>query len=188
MHQPAHGKPYVEPKITIKGQMLKELENFTDFGNTLSKPIVMDDVVNTRLAKVSTVFGRFNGNVWNRRGISEATKIKVVLITFLPFPFMACKEAKPLSHDLSEEECRHYMAKTHPRYRSFNFGFSFQHLHHLDAITAALGRSCCTHERSPPPEETALRRTVSRQALPMKLEKKLQRYTEGLHEIFRCCP
>ena len=93
------------------------------------------------------------------------------------------KEAKPLSHDLSEEDYWDHMAKIHPRHRSFNSGFTSQHLHHLDTITDALDRSCC-----PPPEETARRRTVSGQALAKRPEKALQRHTEDLHEIFRCHP
>ena len=83
----------------------------------------------------------------------------------------AFKETKSHSHDLSEEDSRHHMAKTHPRHRSFNSGFSSQHLYHLDAITASLGQSCWLHERSPPAEETALRWTVSEQALPRKAVK-----------------
>ena len=46
----------------------------------------MDDEVNTRLIKESAAFSRFNKNVWNQRGISEATKIKVhqtVILTTL---------------------------------------------------------------------------------------------------------
>ena len=77
MHQPALGKPYVEPYITIKGQRLKVVEKFTYLGSTISKSIVVDDEVNTRLTKVSAAFGRLNRNVGNQRGISEATKIKV---------------------------------------------------------------------------------------------------------------
>ena len=85
---------------------------------------------------------------------------------------MAYKEAKPLLHDLSEEDSWNHMAKTHPRHWSFNSGFSS----HPDAITASLGWSCCLHERSPPPKETALQWTVSGQALPRRPEKALQRH------------
>ena len=73
-------------------------------------------------------------------------------------------------------------------HRSFNSGFSSQHLHHLDAITASLGWSYRSHERSPPPEETALGRTISEQALPRRPVKTLQRHTEGLPKIFRIVP
>ena len=72
-----------------------------------------------------------------------------------------------------EDSCKHHMAKTHPRHRSFNSGFSSQHLHHLDATTALLGGSFCPHERSLPPEEIALQRTVSGIALQRRPEKVL---------------
>ena len=49
------------------------------------------------------------------------------------------KEVKPLSHDPSEEDSRHHMAKTHtsptPMFKSV---FSSQNQHHLDAIEASL--------------------------------------------------
>ena len=76
MHQPAPGKPYVVPNITTKGQRLKVVEKFTYHGNNLLS-IVMDDEVNTSLAKVSAAFDRLNRNVWNQRGISETIKIKM---------------------------------------------------------------------------------------------------------------
>ena len=93
---------------------------------------------------------------------------------------------KEVSHDLSEEDSRHHMAKTHPRYRSFNSGFSSQHLHNLDAITASLGRSCNPHERIPTHEEIVLLWTISGQALSRRPEKRFK--DTGLHEIFRYLP
>ena len=62
-HQAASGKLYLEPNITIKGQRLKVVEKFTYLGSTLSKYIVMDDEMNTRLVKVSAAFGRLHRNV-----------------------------------------------------------------------------------------------------------------------------
>ena len=113
---------------------------------------------------------------------SQATKIKVYQTVVLTTLLYGCetwtiyqrhiKKAKPLSHDLCEEDSWHHMAKTHPGHRSFNSGFSSQYLHHLDAITASLGRSCCLHERLPTPKETAIRRIVSGQALPRRAEKR----------------
>ena len=88
---------------------------------------------------------------------------------------MAYTKAKPLSHDLSEEDYRHHMAKTHPRHRNFNSCFSSQHLHHPDAIRASLGRSSFTHEWSLPTEESALRRTASEKARLRRPEKMLKR-------------
>ena len=80
MHQPVPGKLYIEPNITIKGQRLKVVEKSTYLGSTLS--IIMDDEVNTRLAKVSAAFGWLNWNVWNQRGISEVYRA-VILTTLL---------------------------------------------------------------------------------------------------------
>ena len=87
LHQPAPGKPYVESNITINGQRLNVVAKFTYLGSTLSRNVVIDDEVNVRLAKASAAFGRLYKNVWNRRGITTVTKIKVyraiVLTTLL---------------------------------------------------------------------------------------------------------
>ena len=91
MCQPLPGKPYVEPNITIKRQRLKLVEKFTFLGSTLSKSIVMDDEVNTRLVKVSAVFGWLIKNVWNRRGISGQPKSRYTKLSFLRPSFTAVK-------------------------------------------------------------------------------------------------
>ena len=63
------------------------VEKFTYLGSTLSRNVVIDDEINTRIAKASAAFGRLSKNVWERRGITTATKIKVykaaVLTTLL---------------------------------------------------------------------------------------------------------
>ena len=51
----------------------------------------MDDEVNIRLAKVNVTFGELNRNIWNQRGILEATKIKVYQAIFLTRPLYACE-------------------------------------------------------------------------------------------------
>ena len=95
MHQPMYGKPYIESNVTIKGQRLKVVEKFLYIGSTFSKSIVMDN---------------------------KATKIKVYRAVVLTTLLYGCetwttyqrrKETKPLSHDQSEEDSRHHMAKTH---------------------------------------------------------------------------
>ena len=83
MHQPAPGKVYHEPNIIINGQRLKAVDRFTYLGSTLSRDVVIDDEVDARLAKASSAFGRLSSNVWNRRGITLQTKIKVYRVAVL---------------------------------------------------------------------------------------------------------
>lgn len=61
MHQPIPGKPYIEPNISINGQRLNLVDNFTYPGSTLSHTVVIDDKVNARLAKASAAFGDDDG-------------------------------------------------------------------------------------------------------------------------------
>lgn len=105
MHQPAPGKPYVEPNISIKGQRLNAVDKFTYLGSTLSRNVVIDDEINTRLAKASAAFGRLHKNVWDRRGITSMTKIKVYKAVVLTTLLYGCeswtvyqRHAKKLNH------------------------------------------------------------------------------------------
>ena len=75
MHQPAPGKQYVEPSISVGGQELNAVGKFTYLGSTFSRNVVIDDEVNVRLAKSSVAFGRLHKNIWN--SITQETKIKV---------------------------------------------------------------------------------------------------------------
>ena len=61
MHQPIPGKPYIEPNISINGQRLNLVDNFTYLGSTLSHTVFVDDKVNARLAKASASFGDDDG-------------------------------------------------------------------------------------------------------------------------------
>ena len=64
VHQPAPGKPYNEPTITVNGQKLKVVDNFTYLGSTLSRAVHIDDEITARIAKASVAFGRLRANVW----------------------------------------------------------------------------------------------------------------------------
>ena len=66
------------------------VEKFTYLGSTLSRTVAIDDEINTRLAKASAAFGRLHKNVWDRRGITTETKIKVykaVVLTTMLYGF-----------------------------------------------------------------------------------------------------
>ena len=75
--QPAHGTPYKDPTITVKGQRLQVVDKFTNLENTLSRVVHIDDEVNARIAKASAAFGRLRGSIWDRSEIRLDTKLKV---------------------------------------------------------------------------------------------------------------
>ena len=88
MYQPAPGKPYQEPHITVKGQNLQAVDNFTYLGSTLSKVVHIDTEVNNRIAKASVTFGRLRENVWERIAIRLSTKLKVYHAVVLTTSFL----------------------------------------------------------------------------------------------------
>ena len=68
VYQPAPGKSYKEPTITVKGQRLQVVDKVTYLGSTLSRVVHIDDEVNVRIAKASAAFGRLQylGPKWNQ--------------------------------------------------------------------------------------------------------------------------
>eukprot|EP00106_Octopus_bimaculoides_P000104 XP_014767546.1 PREDICTED: RNA-directed DNA polymerase from mobile element jockey-like [Octopus bimaculoides] len=91
MYQPAPTEPYVEPNITINGQRLNAVDKFTYLGSTLSRNVVVDDEINARLAKASAAFSRLCKTVWNRKGITIMTKIKVYRAVVLTTLLCSCE-------------------------------------------------------------------------------------------------
>ena len=71
LHQPAPGKPYVEPNITVKSQRLNVVNKL------LTQNTAINYEINARIAKASAASGRRHVNVWNGRGISLQTELKV---------------------------------------------------------------------------------------------------------------
>ena len=122
VHQPAPGKLYSEPTITVNGQKLQVVDKFTPtitvngqklqvvdkftyLGSTLSRAVHIDNEVTARTAKASVAFGRLRTNVWERNGIRLDTKLKVYKAVVLPTLLYACetwkvcqRHAKKLNH------------------------------------------------------------------------------------------
>ena len=84
MYQPAPGKPYERPHVTVNGTTLNAVDNFTYLGSNLSRSVLIDNEVNSRIAKASVAFARLRKNVWERRGITHQTKLKVYRAVVLP--------------------------------------------------------------------------------------------------------
>ena len=105
VYQPAPGKPYKEPTITVKGLRLQVVDKFTYLGSTLSRVVHIDDEVNARIAKASAASGRLHGSIWDLSGIRFDTKLKVYKSVVLPTLLYACetwtvcqRHAKRLNH------------------------------------------------------------------------------------------
>ena len=104
VHQPAPGKPYSEPTITVNGQKLQIVDKFTYLGSTLSRAVHIDDEVTARTAKASVAFGKLRTNFWEQNGIRLDTKLKVYKAVVLPTFLYACetwtyqRHAKKLNH------------------------------------------------------------------------------------------
>jgi len=105
MHQTAPGKPYHDPCIIVKGHKLQAVDRFTYLDSTLSREVGIDVVVNNRTAKASAAFGRLKKNVWEHRGLSITTKLKIYRAVVLTALLHACeiwtiysRYAKQLNH------------------------------------------------------------------------------------------
>ena len=81
-----HSKTYVERYIKINGQMLNFVDKFTCLGSILSMHVTINDEVTARLAKTSPALGRLWDRVWNKKGITRQTKIKVYRAVALTAP------------------------------------------------------------------------------------------------------
>jgi len=56
INQPTPGNSYQEHNITVKGQRLQDVENFTYLGSTLSRSANIDAKETNRIAKASSAF------------------------------------------------------------------------------------------------------------------------------------
>ena len=77
LHQPASTALTSEPHLTVNGQRLAAADKFVYLGSTLARSVSIDEEVAYRIARASTAFGRQKSNVWECRGLSLDTKLKV---------------------------------------------------------------------------------------------------------------
>ncbi|KAJ1186624.1 hypothetical protein NDU88_003405 [Pleurodeles waltl] len=82
---------YMEPTITAEGEILKAVNKFTYLGSTLSKSVNIDDEADACITKASSVFGRLQELVWERRGIKLSTKLKKYRAVILSTLLYACE-------------------------------------------------------------------------------------------------
>ena len=93
MHQPA---PRNASRATHSCERRAAIESYRFFhqpswGSTLSREANIDVEVNNRLSKANSAFGRLRKKVWDRRGISQDTKLKVYMVVVLTVLLYACE-------------------------------------------------------------------------------------------------
>ena len=81
---------YHELHIFVNDEPLKATDSFTYLGSTLSREANIDVEVNNRRSKANSAFGRLRKKVWDRRGISQETKLKVYMAVVLTVLIYAC--------------------------------------------------------------------------------------------------
>ena len=91
MNQPVPGQPNQDPHIMVRGQELRSVDSFTYLGSTLSRAVNIDTEINNRIAKASSTFGRLRETVWEWRGLSLITKLKVYPVVVLTTLLYTCE-------------------------------------------------------------------------------------------------
>lgn len=91
MYTPRPGKPNTQPHTMVKGQNLQTVDQFTYLGSIFTTANNIDAEINKRIAKASSAFGRMREKVWERRGTSTTTKLKVYKAVVLTTLLYACE-------------------------------------------------------------------------------------------------
>ena len=183
MHQPAPNRPYQEPFICVKGQKLQPVDKFMYLGSTLSRAVLIDDAINSRIAKASSGFGRLRATVWDRRGSSLATKLQVYRVVVLPSLIYACEtwtvyrsHARHLNHFYMiclQKILRIKLAGQDSGYRSSLLSQPSHFVHPTDANAGQMGWPCNQDRWWAHPEAAALWWTDMWKALSRRAEKEV---------------
>ena len=91
VYQPYPGKPHQKPNISVKGEVVNNVDKFTYLGSTLSCQANIDEEVKCSIAKISSAFGRRQTIVWERRGIRLSSKLKVYQVVIINTLLYACE-------------------------------------------------------------------------------------------------
>ena len=65
------------PQITVQGNILKEVQDFTYLGSIISASCTLDRELNNRINKASAAFGQLKEKVYLNRNLKIGTKIRV---------------------------------------------------------------------------------------------------------------
>ena len=98
MCKPTPAAPLTKPAITVGDQKLAVDDNFTYLGSTLSRTVAIDDDVIYRIKHAGTAFCTLHVSVWEQRGISLQTKLKVFCAFLLPSLLYTCETWTVYTH------------------------------------------------------------------------------------------
>ena len=89
----------------MNDEPLKATDSFTYLGSALSREARINVEVNNRLSKANFTFGRLMKKMWDRRGISQDTRLKVYMAVVLTILLYTCeswtvyiRHARKLNH------------------------------------------------------------------------------------------
>ena len=91
LHQPPPHHSYMEPWFITNGKVLNAVDKFTYLGSVLFRDVHIDNEVDVCIARTSSVLGRVQGTVWERRSIRLTTKLKVYRAVVLTSLLYACE-------------------------------------------------------------------------------------------------
>ena len=91
LYQPARGKAYAPPNISIEGKQLKAVELFKYLGSIVSNDATADAEITARIAKATAAFGRLTKRLWRNRNIRVGTKISVYKATVVTSLLFGCE-------------------------------------------------------------------------------------------------
>ena len=69
VYQPAPGKPYKRPTITVQGKRLQLVDKITYLGSTVSIVVHIDDEVKAKIARARSAFYQLPGSILDQSGI-----------------------------------------------------------------------------------------------------------------------
>ena len=70
---------------------LTSVDKFSYLGSTLSQNIVVDDDISMRLSRAGAAIGNLNKRLWNKHGITTATKVKVYKAVVITTVLYGCE-------------------------------------------------------------------------------------------------
>lgn len=82
--QHPHGAMIGPARVILNGTPLVEVEKFTYLGSTVANDGSIDAEISRRIQSAASAFGKMRSKLWDRRGISLRTKMKVYRAIVIP--------------------------------------------------------------------------------------------------------